>query len=107
MLKDKFKTYYRNKRMVWYDEFAEQDDELGFYGYQQQMVADVAQSLGLSYTQAFTIWCAVDDDVLEGDEIENEDTLETFYVKAIKHLLDSKNNSHKQLFVEKQIKQYE
>jgi len=97
---DKFySTLFTNSRMVWYEEFAEREDMVGFYGHIQQTSASLTQSLGLTFTKTFTIWCPLDTDVIEDDEIINNNV--SYIVKFVKDLLVG-NNNHKQLIVEKQ-----
>ena len=102
MINKKFKTYFTNSRMVWYEEEAELDTTVGFYGHIQQISPEVATSLGISYTKGFQIWCPVNTDVIEGDELKNEN--DTYNVKGIK-TLNLGLNKHKKVFVEK-VQQY-
>lgn len=85
--------------MVWYEESAELNESLDFYGHIQQASAQLTQSLGLTFTKAYVIWCPLDTDVVAGDIIEADGI--SYNVKAIKDLLVG-INKHKQLFVEKQ-----
>jgi hypothetical protein len=84
--------------MVWTGEVAELASNLNFFGHIQQANAELTQSLGLTFTKAFSVWCPLSTDVLEGDEIVGDGG--TFVVKAIKNLSIGLNK-HKQLFVEK------
>lgn len=98
MISRNFTTEFSNSRMVWYGESAEMDDSLGFKGHLQQVSGEVAESLGISYTKAFQIWCPINTDVVEGDELTSGS--DTYNVKAIK-TLNLGRNPHKQVFVEK------
>jgi len=99
MIEKNFTTTFSNSRMVWYEESAEMDDSLGFNGHIQQVSAEVAQSLGISFTKAFQIWCPIGTDVVEGDELVGGGY--TYNVKAVK-TLNLGRNPHKQVFVERQ-----
>lgn len=99
MINKRFTTKFTNSRMVWSGEYSEIDEANEFYGHIQQMTAELTQSLGLTFTKAYTIWCSLDTDVAVGDELESGGYKYT--VRAIKDLLVG-NNKHKQLFVERE-----
>lgn len=72
-----------------------------FMGHIQQASPELVQSLALSFTKAYTIWCKHDTNVKEGDTLYGCD--ETFLVKAImKNAIG--NNRHMELVVEQEDK---
>lgn len=99
MINKRFTTKFANNRMVWDGEYSEIDEANEFYGHIQQMSAELSQSLALTFTKAYTIWCPLNTDVEQGDVITNSGN--SYNVKAIKDLLVG-SNKHKQLFVEKE-----
>lgn len=68
-----------------------------FSGHRQQASAELVQNLGLTYTKAFTVWCPVGTDVVEGDTIEAEDG--KYSVRAVQ-LNGNGLNRHKQIVAE-------
>lgn len=101
MINTRYTTKFTNGRMVWDGEYSEIDEANWFYGHIQQTTAELTQSLALTFTKAYTIWCKLNTDVEVGDELESGSN--KYIVRAIKDLLVGKNK-HKQLFVEKQEK---
>lgn len=99
MITNRYTTQFANSRMVWSGEYSEIDDANVFYGHIQQVNAELSQSLALTFTKAYSIWCPLNTDVQAGDNLTSGG--ETYTVKAIKELAVG-NNKHKQLFVEKQ-----
>ena len=102
MINEFFTTLYVIKRASWltdeennpYSGLVEVDQ---FMGHIQQAQAELIQSLALSLTTAFTIWCPVDTLVLAGDILESVDG--QYSVKAIqKNNVGS--NKHLQLIVQ-------
>lgn len=58
----------------------------------------MSQQLGLSMTKTFSVWCAVNTDVEEGDEISANGV--TYSVRA-KQVNNYGNNKHVELLVER------
>ena len=103
MINKRFTTKFTNSRMVWSGEYSEIDEANEFYGHIQQMTAELTESLGLTFTKAYTIWCPLNTDVAVGDRLVSGDNEyeDEYNVKAIKDLLVG-SNKHKQLFVERE-----
>ena len=86
MINEFFTTLYVIKRASWltdeennpYSGLVEVDQ---FMGHIQQAQAELIQSLALSLTTAFTIWCPIDTPVLSGDILESVDG--QYSVKAV------------------------
>jgi hypothetical protein len=97
MIAKNYNTTFTNERMVWYDEYAELDDTASLNGHLQQASAELSESLGLTFTKAYVVWCGLNTAVEVGDQITADST--TYIVRAIKDLLVG-NNKHKQLYVE-------
>lgn len=98
MINQKFNTIFTNSRMLWYEDEAELQSAVGFYGHIQQLGAEAATSLGIAWTKAYKVWCPIGTDIQEGDEIGEGGN--TYNVKGVKSL-DLGNNKHKELYVEK------
>lgn len=98
MLANKFTTIFSNKRMIWYEENSELEDYMSFKGHIQQTNPELSESLGLSFTKSFTVWCPLSTDVIVGDELSSGDN--EYLVRAIKDFKIG-NNQHKQLFIER------
>lgn len=64
-----FTTTFTVKRMVWYEESGELQDAISFSGHIQQATMELVQSLGLSLTNAFTLWCSPTVDLQIGDQV--------------------------------------
>lgn len=95
-----FKSIFTIKRMVWYEEFAEQEEGISFYGNIQNLSETLAQGLGMSLTNSFRIFVDINTLVYEQDELVDENN-NKYVVKGIK-LRDNGLNKHKELFVERQ-----
>lgn len=96
MINKRYNTTFSNQRMVWYDEYTELQEASSFNGHIQQASAELSESLGLTYTKAYVIWCSLNAPVEIGDQLTSG---KTYIVRAIKDLLVG-NNKHKQLYVE-------
>ncbi len=97
MIGKKYNTTFTNERMIWYDESAELEEAVAFKGHLQQASAELSESVGLTFTKAYVIWCSLNTSIEVGDQIKANN--KTFVVKSIKDLLVG-NNKHKQLYVE-------
>jgi hypothetical protein len=69
-----YTSVFTAKRMVWAtdgngNQYSELEDIASFNGHIQQSSMELAQSPGLKFTKAFTIWCSLDEDVSEGDQL--------------------------------------
>ena len=98
MLSKRFDTTFTNSRMVWYEESAELIELISFKGHIQQLNAELSQSLGLTFTKGYSIWCPLETNVEQGDELVSGSN--TYTVKAIKKF-NIGVNKHTQLFVGK------
>lgn len=102
MISDFFTTAFSIKRPTWKtdddgNEYLEKDAAVSFSGHLQQAQAELAQNLGMSLTKTYSVWCAIDTDVKEGDLIETED--QAFTVRAKRDNLVG-DNKHVELVVE-------
>lgn len=93
-----FTTLFTNKRMVWYEEAGEEQTSITFYGHIQQASPDLAQSLGMTYTKTFIIWCPLATNVSVGDNLVNGS-----YTYSVKSIIERSvgTNTHLELVVEK------
>lgn len=98
MISRNFTTQFTAKRMVWSGSSSSLTNISSFKGHLQQTSSELAQSLGLTFTKSFTIFCAIATDIKAGDEIS--DGVNTYTVEAIQELLVGANK-HKQIFVER------
>ena len=94
MIQDFFTKYFAVTRPSWSTDeegnsFSTLVETSSFYGHIQQAQAEDTQSLGLTLTKPFVIWCDLDTDILEGDTIQSVDGY--YSVKAIKKLLVGAN----------------
>lgn len=68
-----------------------------FKGFVQQASAQYVQSLGLTFTKAYVIWCALGTNVNDGDVLESD--TQTFTVRGKQENKDGRN-PHIELIVE-------
>ena len=74
MIQDFYNTYFTIKRAEWttddkenpYSTEIEVDD---FYGQLQQASPELVESLGMNFTEAYSIWCPLDTNVKAGDTL--------------------------------------
>lgn len=102
MISDFYTTEFEVTRPVWdVDEDDHPISELAvigtFNGHLQQAGPELIQNLGLSFTKAFTIWCALDTDVLEGDTLEASEI--SYTVRALQKNVTG-GNQHLELVCE-------
>lgn len=93
-----FNTTFSISRMTWSGESSAEIAQGKITGHIQPISAELVQTLGLTFNKAFTIWCAVDADVEEGDTIE--DASYSYSVKAV-NVRNYGGNQHKTLIVER------
>lgn len=102
MINDFYQTLFVIKRNAWTEDedgnaFSGLAEVAQFMGHIQQASADLVESLGLTFTKSFSIWCPVDTNLEEGDILE---TVQGNYsVKAIKKF-DIGSNKHIQAVVQ-------
>jgi len=102
MISDFFTTSFTVKRPTWKtdgqdNEYTEKEEAGAFLGHLQQAQAELVQNLGLSFTKAYSVWCAFGTDVKEGDTIVAGDV--SYSVRAKRdHMVGS--NEHVELVVE-------
>jgi hypothetical protein len=94
MILNFFSTVYTIKRAAWmtdsYGNLYSGETTRGlFKGHIQQATAEVAQSLGLTYTKTFALWCPVGTAVLDGDT--NSDGTNRYAAKAVMNHNDGVN----------------
>ncbi|MCX6785921.1 MAG: hypothetical protein NTZ18_03675 [Candidatus Komeilibacteria bacterium] len=93
-----FTTQFTTKRMSWSGESSALITQSTFDGYLQQAAAELAETLRLNFTRAFTLWCPLGTDVEEGDLISDGEF--DYGVKAI-NKRDYGTNQHLQLIIER------
>ena len=88
-------------RMVWANESSSESVITTFSGHLQQASAELAESLGLSFTKTFSLWCDKSIEVKEQDSLS--DGTYTYLVRAInsRNYSLSSNNEHLQLILER------
>lgn len=93
--------------MTWVgDSYAEQALQGTFYGHIQQTEKIMTESLGLRFTEAWTIWCAEDTNVRRDDRLTDTVTGYVYVVRFIKELIlpkPSADNAHLQVIVERYL----
>src|SRR6056297_2232039 len=72
-------------RMVWSGNTSSQSLMGSFSGHIQQASPDLAETLGETWSQVFSIWCALGTDVEEGDKlvVASGNYADTYYVQQI------------------------
>jgi hypothetical protein len=103
MIGDYYVTPFTAKRMVWDtdgsgNEFSELADVPAFNGHIQQSSMELAQSVGLVFTKTYTIFCALDADVSEGDQLVSGAF--TYTVKTKQEFANG-GNAHLELICER------
>lgn len=66
-----FKKTFTSKRMVWANESGSEQSQSSFKGHIQQANPELIESLGLSFTTTYTVWCPPDTDVQEQDKLSD------------------------------------
>jgi hypothetical protein len=102
MIDDFFTTLFTVSRLVWKTDtfnnrYSEQGIVTTFYGQIQQASAELVQSLALSLTKSYLIWCPLNTNAIEGDTLMT--TTQVFSVKAVMDYAIG-DNKHKQLVVQ-------
>lgn len=97
-------TSFTAKRMVWAtdgsgNQYAQLTDINPISGHIQQSSIQLAQSLNLTFTKTFTIWCSASADVNEGDQLVSGGY--TYTVKARQDFLNG-DNAHLELVCERE-----
>lgn len=101
-----FTTQFTLQRMTWTgDSSAELAAGTSFYGHIQQTDNVLAESLGLRFTEAFTVWCPLTTSVQRDDRI-TDNLSRTYIVKFVQEYRVG-NNTHLELVVEKYMDDYE
>jgi hypothetical protein len=103
-IEDFYVTSFTAKRMAWAtdvdgNEYSELSDSAPIMGQIQQSGMELAQGLGLSFTKAYTIWCALDADVSEGDQLISEG--HTYTVRSKQEFANGANK-HLELVCERE-----
>lgn len=98
MINRLFTTTFSIQRPEWSEDSAGLATVETFKGHLQQARPELAQQLGLALTKTFTIWCASDADVQEGDTLTSGD--DTYSVRAVQ-TNNYGQNAHKELIAEK------
>jgi len=107
-LKRFFTTKFGIYRMAWVgNDYAEYGLQTTFMGHIQQTEESLTESLGLSFTEAFTVWCPTDTLIEKGDKIiDSSDFTKEYVVRFIQEYempSASEGNRHLEVFVEKYI----
>jgi hypothetical protein len=101
---DYFVTSFTAKRMTWTtdvdgNQYSQLADTPSFSGHIQQSSMQLAQSLNLTFTKTYTIWCSVDETVAEGDQLVSGGF--TYTVRAKQEFLNG-DNAHLELVCERE-----
>lgn len=105
MINDHYNTLFTVYRMqeqvgdVWKQEMSQNGS---FYGHKQRATSELTQNLGISFTKGYTIWCPVDSDVYEGDNLLDDEG--NYYSVTAINPRNYGNNQHLQLVVEQDTK---
>ena len=72
-------------RMVWSGNSSSQSSIGSFKAHIQQATPDLAESIGETWSQVFSIWCALGTNVEEGDKlvVASGNYADTYYVQQI------------------------
>lgn len=102
MIADFFTTTFSVKRSVWTTDvdgnpYSTEAVQGTFDGHIQQARAELIENLGLTFTKAFSVWCALDTDVADGDTLVTDTA--TYSVRAIQRNAIG-GNAHLELIVE-------
>lgn len=103
MIEDFYTTPFTVLRPTWSTDieggfsYSELVAGTSFSGHLQQASAALVQSLGMSLTKTFTVWCPISTNVVEGDVIEADSIRYT--VRAIMRNAIG-DNAHLELVVE-------
>lgn len=105
MIADFYKTTFNVIRQQWTTEtqdgeeinYSAEQVVSSFLGYVQQASAQLAVSIGLEVTKAFTLWCPPNTDILDGDIIDG--CGKRYTVKGVQINGDGKNR-HKEVMIE-------
>lgn len=102
MIYDFYTTTFTVKRDVWTTDvdsnpYSAESTVGTFTGHIQQANAQLAASLGLSFTKTHSIWCAIGTDVKEGDHLTSASGSYTVRAKQTNNIGD---NKHIELTVE-------
>ena len=101
MISDYYNKTFTIYRMVWTDSKSSLSSVGTFVGHKQRTIAEISESLGISFTKSYTIWCAIDTDVKEQDTIKDE--FGKYYsVKALSEK-DYGDSQHLQLIAEQDL----
>ena len=92
-----YDTEFTTKRQQWTIEEvngqpidkAEEESVGTFMGHLQQTTAEYVQTLGLTMTIPFALWCDLSTDIKEGDVLESERG--TFTVRAVQRMENGRN----------------
>lgn len=99
MIQDFFNTTFQVTRQSWSGDSSALISKSSFNGHIQQGTDEnLTESVGLSFTKAFTIWCVVGTDVEEGDRLTSGDDEYDVKFKINRNM---GNNAHLRLLVEK------
>lgn len=103
MIERFYTTNFSVRRMVWSGDSSSEQSIESFMGHIQQAAAELSESMGLSFSKAFTIWCPVDTDIEDGDAVTDGEWLYT--VKAVR---ENKVgiNQHLEVVVERREEYY-
>ncbi|TXH44816.1 MAG: hypothetical protein E6Q97_32165 [Desulfurellales bacterium] len=96
-------TTFTAKRMVWAtdgsgNKYSALENIASFNGHMQQSSMELAQSLNLQFTKAYTIFCSTTEDVAEGDQLVSGGF--TYTVKTKQEFLNG-DNAHLELVCER------
>lgn len=94
--------------MAWVgDSYAEYGLQTTFLGHLQQTEETMTESLGLTFTEAWTIWCPPDTLIERGDKVvDSVDSTKEYVVRFVQEYemaSASEGNRHLEVFVEKHI----
>ena len=100
MISKFFTKTFTNSRQSDYVAGISEKTEVGtFKGHIQQPDPTLIESLGLSFTNTFTLWCAVDTDIQRGDFLEDADGF-TYSIRSINKRNYGKNQ-HLEIFIDR------
>ena len=101
MISDYYNKTFTIYRMVWTDSKSSLSSVGTFVGHKQRAGAEIVNTMGISFTKSYTIWCPVDTDVKEQDTIK-DGSGKYYSVKALSEK-DYGDSQHLQLIAEQDL----
>ena len=93
------KTFTKSRQSDYVDGKSSKSDVGTFKGHIQQPDPTLIENLGLSFTNTFILWCAIDTDIEVGDSLIDADNM-TYSIRSI-NKRDYGRNQHLEIFIDR------